>query len=114
MKQVLALIQRERLDSVIAAVEQEEIGGLTVIPAQGRGKGDRPSISNPRGTGVHKARFNNLDTILIVVDDSQVDRITKLIVDAASRGSKGDGKIFITQVVDVIDIGTKKSGSNAL
>lgn len=113
MKQIKAFVQRNKLDSVIDAIEKQGVGGLTVIQAQGRGKGERPMLGNPRGTGMHKAQFNTLESI-VVADDSKVDSIANAIIDVANTGSKGDGKIFITPVEDSIDIGTKNRGSSVL
>lgn len=114
MKQIKAFVQRKKLDSVIDAIEKEGVGGLTVIQAQGRGKGERPMIGDPRGTGSHKAQFNTLESIVVVVDDSKVESITNAITSAASTGSKGDGKIFVIPVEESIDIGTKLKGPNVL
>lgn len=114
MKQIKAFVQRNKIDSVIDAVEKQDVGGLTVIQAQGRGKGERPMLGDPRGTGAHKAQFNALESIVVVVDDSLVDSVTNAIVNAASTGSKGDGKIFITPVEESIDIGSKQSGVHTL
>lgn len=47
MKQIKAFIQRNKLDSVIDAVEKQDVDGLTVIQAQGRGEGERPLLGNP-------------------------------------------------------------------
>lgn len=114
MKQIKAFVQRNKLDSIIDAVEKQGVGGLTVIQAQGRGKGERPMIGDPRGTSLHKAQFNTLESIIVIVDDSQVDFVVNAIVDTASTGLKGDGKIFVTPVEESIDIGTKQSGPHAL
>ena len=114
MKQVKAYVQRKRLDSVIDAIEKQEVGGLTVIQAQGRGKGERPMVGEPRGTGIHKAQFNTLESVVVVVDDSKVDSVVDAIVGVASSGSKGDGKIFISPVEESVDIGTKKRGTSTL
>jgi len=48
------------------------------------------------------------------VDDSKVDAIVSAITAAASTGSKGDGKIFISTIDETVDIGSKEKGSNAL
>jgi nitrogen regulatory protein P-II 1 len=48
------------------------------------------------------------------VDDSEVDKVVKAILDTVSTGSPGDGKIFISTVSDAIDIGTQKRGNGAL
>jgi len=114
MKQIKAFVQRNKLDSVIDAVEKHGIGGLTVIQAQGRGKGERPMLGDARGTGAHKAQFNTLESIVVVVDDSKVDSVVNAIVNTASTGSKGDGKIFITPVEESIDIGNKQRGTDTL
>lgn len=114
MKQITAFVQRNKLDSVIDAIEKQGVGGLAVIQAQGRGKGERPMLGSPRGTGMHKAQFNALETILVVVDDSKVESISDAIVNAASTHSKGDGKIFVTSVEESVDIGTKQRGANIL
>jgi len=114
MKQIKAFVQRNKLDSVIDAIEKHGVGGLTVIQAQGRGKGERPMLGNPRGTGTHKAQFNTLESVVVVVDDSKADSVANAIVNAASTGSKGDGKVFITPVEESIDIGTKHRGVDVL
>jgi len=114
MKQIKAFVQRNKLDSVIDAIEKHGVGGLTVIQAQGRGKGERPMLGNPRGTGTHKAQFNTLESVVVVVDDSKADSVANAIVNAASTSSKGDGKVFITSVEESIDIGTKHRGVDVL
>jgi nitrogen regulatory protein P-II 1 len=48
------------------------------------------------------------------VDDGDVDKIVKAILDTVSTGSPGDGKIFISTIAEAIDIGTQKRGNGAL
>jgi nitrogen regulatory protein P-II 1 len=49
-----------------------------------------------------------------VVDDSKIDTVVTAIINAASTGKAGDGKIFITNVEEAFDIATKQSGQNIL
>jgi nitrogen regulatory protein P-II 1 len=42
-----------------------------------------------------------------------VDNVVNAILDVASTGSSGDGKIFILPIGEAIDIGTKKRGSGS-
>ncbi len=114
MKQIEAFVQSDKLHAVIDAVEKVGVGGLTVMPALGRGKGERPTVEEARGTSRRIAQFNSLDTIIIVVDDSKVDTLIDAITSAASTGSKGDGKIFICPIEESVDIGTKEKGPQAL
>ena len=48
------------------------------------------------------------------MDDSKVDAIISAITHAASTGSKGDGKIFISTIDETVDIGSKEKGPKAL
>lgn len=51
---------------------------------------------------------------MTVVDDSDVDKVIKAILDTISTGSPGDGKIFVSSISEAIDIGSKKRGQVAL
>ncbi len=114
MKQILAFVHNYKLDSIIDAVEKQGVGGITVIQARGRGAGHRPMIESARGAGRHMAQFNSLEAVIIVVDDSKVDAIISAITGAASTGSKGDGKIFVSSIEEVVDIGSKQKGAQSL
>ena len=50
MKQIEVFVQSDKLNGVIEAIEEVGVGGLTVMPALGRGKGHRPMIEEARGT----------------------------------------------------------------
>jgi len=114
MKQIQAVVQSDRLREVIDAMEKVGVGGITVFQSRGRGKAQRPYIESARGTGVHVAQFNPLDTLFAVVEDKKTEDLIQAITEAASTGSKGDGKIFISPVEDTIDIGTKQRGESSL
>jgi len=114
MKQIEAFVQSDKLKAVVDAVEKNDVGGVSAIQARGRGKGNRPILRGERGTSRHEAEYASLDEILVVVEDSQVDAVESAILKAASTGSKGDGKIFVTPVEKAIDIGTKNTGDSAL
>lgn len=114
MKRIEAFIQSDKLDSVIEAVEKQGAGGITILQARGRGKGDRPMVGGARGTGRHVAQFNTLDAIITVVDDSKVNPVIEAITKFAGTGSKGDGKIFVSSIDEAIDIGSNKKGQEAL
>jgi len=49
--------------------------------------------------------------IICVADDPKVDEIINAIANVACTGTKGDGKVFVTEVVDALDICTKKRGT---
>ena len=110
MKKIEAIIPANGLNLVVSAIEETGVTGITTIESRGRGKGARPSLRSSRGTSTQVAEYNSLVTIIIIVDDSKVDRTVNAILNAASTGSSGDGKIFVSPIDDVIDIQTKKKG----
>ena len=114
MKRIEAFVQSERTSIVVDAIKTAGAGGLTVFSGKGQGHGQRPQIEVSRGTKRQTAEYNWIDTIITIVDDSKADAIVTAIVDAASTGSKGDGKIFVSTIENVIDIGSKQKGASAL
>jgi nitrogen regulatory protein P-II 1 len=114
MKRVEAIIAAERLNDVNDALKRAGVTGATVLDAKGRGKGEKPALESGRGTRRLPAEFSVRANIITVVEDSEVDKVIKAILDVASTGSPGDGKIFVSTVSDAVDIGSKKHGQAAL
>lgn len=114
MKRIEAFIRVEKCRPVIEALKNTGITGVTIHNARGQGKGARPVVSGLKGTARFVAEFNSTNSIITVVDDSQVDQVITAIVNAAGTGSHGDGKIFISTIDETVDIGTKRKGVSAL
>ncbi|WP_268541080.1 P-II family nitrogen regulator [Candidatus Nitrosotenuis cloacae] len=114
MKRLETIIPKNRLNLVISAIEDVGVGGITIIDSKGRGKGVRPSLRSSRGTSSRQAEYNNLVTIITIVDESQVDEVVDAVLDAANTGSNGDGKIFISTIDETVDIQTRRKGSGSL
>jgi len=110
VKRIEAIIPSNRLNLIVSAIEETKVTGITIIESKGRGNGIRPSLHGSRGTSTHVAEFNNMATIIVIVDDSKVDQTINAIMDIASTGSSGDGKIFVSNIEDVYDVQTKKKG----
>ncbi len=114
MKRVDAVIATEKVSVVNDALRKVGVGGVTVMTGRGRGAGHREMVSSGRGTGAYVPEFHSRSSISTVVDDSKVDAVVNAILNAASTGSPGDGKIFISKVEDAIDVGSKKKGTEAI
>lgn len=111
MKRLDAFIPINNTPKVLDILKQNNIKGLTVTESLGRGSGERPWMGGSTG---HEVDFNVINTITIIIDDSQVEKVTKLIMDSGSTGSPGDGKIFISPIDDAVDIHTKQYGVKAI
>lgn len=114
MKRVEAIISSEKVSAVNEALRSVGVGGATILDAKGRGKGEKPQVQTGRGTKRLAAEFSNRANVVTVVDDSDVEKVIKTILDTTSTGSAGDGKIFVSPVSEAIDIGTKKRGQVAI
>ena len=114
MKRIEAIVASEKVLVVNEALKNAGIGGCTILAAKGRGKGEKPVVETGRGTGRYTSEFSVRSDIVVIVEDSDVDKVIKTIVDTVSTGSAGDGKIFISQINEAVDIGTKKRGQTAI
>ncbi|MDH3780610.1 MAG: P-II family nitrogen regulator [Nitrosopumilus sp.] len=101
MKKVEAIVRPGAKDAVIAAIKKVGVGGVTVHQVQGQGAQDPPLVG----------QYFSKDMIICVVDDPKLDEILDAISSAACTGTKGDGKVFVTNIDDALDLCTKKRGT---
>ncbi len=59
-------------------------------------------------------KLNVKSYVLTAVDDSIVDKVISAILDTASTGSVGDGKIFVDDMDTAVDIGSGQKGIYAI
>ena len=112
MKKIEAIIRPFKLDEVKEALVEEGIRGLTISEVRGYGR-QKGHTETYRGSE-YQIEFIPKIKIEIVVDDILLDKVVDAILRTAKTGQVGDGKIFISDVQDVIRIRTEESGSQAL
>ncbi len=112
MTKVEAIIRPGKLDDVKAALDDLGVKGITAINVMGAGK-QRGRTQFYRG---QEYVVNLLDKTKIetVVADDIVEAVVDAIINAASTGEIGDGKIFLSRVDDAIRIRTGERGDAAL
>jgi nitrogen regulatory protein P-II 1 len=113
MKRVEAVIPEARLDKVNDALKHAGVGGVTIFNTKGRGQIPIQQRSAGRG-GVFTPEFNTNCTLIVVVKDNEVDKVLQAVLQGASSGLVGEGKIFVSNVDEAVDIGTKKRGEGAI
>ncbi len=113
MKRIEATIQIDKTGLVSDAIKNM-VGGFTILEGNGRGSGQRQTMRGGRGTGTFVAEFNKVATISTIVEDSKVEAVINAISDAVFSGKAGDGIIVVSTVDDVLNIASKKRGSEAL
>jgi nitrogen regulatory protein P-II 1 len=112
MKKIEAVIKPFKLDDVKEALQEIGVQGLTVLEAKGFGR-QRGHTELYRGAE-YVVDFLPKIKIEAVVNDDQVGAAIEAIQAAARTGKIGDGKIFVSEVSDVIRIRTGETGSTAI
>jgi len=113
MKRIEATIQATKIGAVSDALN-DIVGGFTILEGKGRGSGARQQIRSGRGTGSITAEYNEVATISTIANEADVEKISTAIADAAFTGKGGDGIVVVTNVENILNIASKKSGSEAL
>lgn len=112
MKRIIAVIRQEKFEDVKRALLAADVEGMNVSEVKGRGRqlGIKESY---RGSSycidlIPKTRIE------LIVNDEELEPILKVIEENARTGEVGDGKIFVSDVMEVIRIRTGERGSKAV
>jgi nitrogen regulatory protein PII len=112
VKIVSAIIKPFRLDDVRSALSDIGINGLTVYEVKGFGR-QKGHTELYRGAE-YVVDYIPKIKIEVAIDDDLTDQVIDTIIEAARTGKIGDGKIFVTNLENVVRIRTGESGSTAL
>jgi nitrogen regulatory protein P-II 1 len=112
MKLVTAIVKPFRLEDVKQALETVGVTGLTVSEVQGFGR-QKGHTEVYRGAE-YQVDFVPKVRIDVVVDHADSGRVVDAIVAAARTGSIGDGKVWVSDIDDVVRVRTGERGLDAL
>ena len=112
MKMVEAIVKPFKLDEVKEALTKVGIQGMTVEEVKGFGR-QKGHTELYRGAE-YSVDFLPKVKIQILVPDDKAAEVVQVITDAAKTGKIGDGKIFVTNVEEVIRIRTGEKGPDAI
>ncbi len=112
MKKIEAVIKPFKLDEVKEALQELGVQGMTVLEAKGYGR-QKGHTELYRGAE-YVVDFLPKIKIEVVVADDQLDAALEAITGAARTGRIGDGKIFVSEVIDVLRIRTGETGAAAV
>ena len=112
MKLITAIIKPIKVEEVRNGLDKINVTGLTMTEVKGFGR-QKGHTELYRGAE-YTIDFLPKIKIEIATSDDMVDEVKKVIIDAASSGKIGDGKIFITPIEEVIRIRTGELNEEAL
>jgi nitrogen regulatory protein P-II 2 len=112
MKLVTAIIKPFKLDDVRQTLSDLGVKGITVTEVKGFGR-QRGDTELYRGAE-DVVDFLPKVKIELAVDDEVVEQAIEAITNSARTGKIGDGKIFVTDLTQVIRIRTGETGPEAV
>ncbi|HEY3856692.1 MAG TPA: P-II family nitrogen regulator [Verrucomicrobiae bacterium] len=112
MKKIEAIIKPFKLEEVKDALSQIGIEGMTVSEVKGFGR-QKGHTEIYRGSE-YKVDFLPKIKIEIVLPDARVESAVAAIVSSAKTGKIGDGKVFVSDVEEIIRIRTEEKGDAAI
>ena len=126
MKEVMAIIRQNKINQTKDAMIEAGFSAATAVRALGRGKRPvEPELleainKNPRDSAevlptlAQGGRLYPKRIVMMIVPDDRVSDLVSAIIKANQTGSPGDGKIFISPVVDTIRVRTGEEGEAAI
>ncbi len=112
MKRIVAFIRPFRLDAVKQALAEVGVLGLSASEVRGFGR-QRGHTEVYRGAEYRLDFLPKIRLELVVADD-YLDAAVDAILTGARTGQPGDGKVFVSEVLEAIRVRTGETGENAL
>lgn len=112
MKKIEAIIKPFKLDEVKEALQDMGVQGLSVVEVKGFGR-QKGHTELYRGAE-YVVDFLPKVKVEVVLADDQVEAALDAIVSAAKTDKIGDGKIFVSNIEQVIRIRTGETGEDAV
>ncbi len=112
MKKIESIIKPFKLDEVKEALQEVGLQGITVLEAKGFGR-QKGHTELYRGAE-YVVDFLPKVKLEVVTTAEMLDKAVEAILNAAKTGRIGDGKIFVSDITEVIRIRTGETGQEAI
>jgi nitrogen regulatory protein P-II 1 len=112
MKKIEAIVRHFRIEEIKRALNECGITGMTISEVRGFGR-QKGHTETYRGAE-YKVDFVPKIKIELVVPEAKLRAVLDTIIRSASTGQVGDGKIFVSDLSEVIRIRTGESGESAI
>ena len=112
MKKIEAIIKPFKLEDVKEALSEVGVEGMTVVEVKGFGR-QKGHTEIYRGSE-YTVDFLPKVKIEVVVEDNRCDTVVDAIVKSANTGKIGDGKVFVSEIIESVRIRTGEKGNDAI
>tara|TARA_B100000886_G_scaffold161023_1_gene109758 strand:- start:9 stop:350 length:342 start_codon:yes stop_codon:yes gene_type:complete len=113
MKKIEAIIKPFKLSQVKDSLHELGISGMTLVDVKGFGR-QRGSTGGIDAGENYDDEFLAKMKLEVIVEDKQVDEVIESIKSSAYSGKIGDGKIFVSNIEQVVRIRTGEKDSDAV
>lgn len=124
MKEVMAIIRINKVETTKKALVHAGFNGLTACKAMGRGKmlvdlsllDNLPDESREavKETLLKGGKLLPKRLVTIAVHDNDVKKVVETIIEVNKEGNPGDGKIFVIPLLDAVSVRTGERGEAAI
>jgi nitrogen regulatory protein P-II 1 len=112
MKKIEAIIRHFKLEDVKNALTDHGVTGMTITEVRGFGR-QKGHTEMYRGTE-YTVDFVPKIKLEIAVPDQEVEQVIDTIIQSAQTGQIGDGKIFVSDLTEIVRIRTREVNHEAL
>ena len=112
MKRIESIIRPEKLDAVVEVLESLGHSGMNITEVKGHGR--QKGMKEIFRGREYEIRFIPKVKIEVVIHDDMVEKALESIIKAARTGQIGDGKIFISDVLEAVRVRTGERGEEAV
>ena len=112
MKLITAMVQPHKVEDVKQALFKAGVTKMTVLNAMGCGQ--QKGYDENYRCAVHTVNLLRKVVFEIAVNEDYVEPTIKAVIEGARTGKIGDGKIFVTELKEVIRIRTGERGKEAI
>lgn len=112
MKKIEAIVRHFKLEEVKNALSEQGVHGMTITEVRGFGR-QKGHSEMYRGTE-YAVDFVPKVKIEVVCSDGSLQTVLDTVMQTAQTGQIGDGKIFVTDLDNIVRIRTGETGEDAL
>ena len=112
MKKVEAVIKSAKFSAVREALAKAGFSSLTTYDVKGRGRQSAVGTT-PDGITLYAGLLKKVK-IEVVTEAENVEKVIEIIIEAARTGEIGDGKIFVSNIEEVVRVRTGERGKEAI
>lgn len=114
MKRLDIIIPQEHLPQLNELLRKHKVGGMSFYDIKGRGRTKQDPITVGRGVMTYVPEFGFRTKVQVVVHDALSRGIIEDILKTFGVGASAIGKIFVYDVAEAYDLGSKEEGDSAL